>query len=126
MIAFEEIGIDLRGDAGAFSPTENRTDDAFRGINPKGKVPVLIVDGITCSLKPSRSSPFSPRNSRKAGLLANERCLGGSQCPIPAAWCATGLHPLITRLRHPQKFCELIAAHDDIRRLGTNESLAFN
>jgi glutathione S-transferase len=119
LIALEEIGLDYRIEQVLLARGE-QNGDAFRGINPKGKVPVLIVDGMVLT-ETIAILTFLARKFPQAGLLPTNDDWAEVNALSLLSWCATGMHPLITRLRHPQKFCELVAAHNDIRRLGEQE-----
>lgn len=119
LIALEEIGLDYRSEQVLLAKGE-QDNDAFRAINPKGKVPVLMVDGKVLT-ETIAILTYLARRFPQARLLPTTDDWAEVNALSLLSWCATGMHPTITRLRHPQKFCERAAAHDDIRRLAERE-----
>lgn len=83
-------------------------------INPKHKVPVLVVDGrplteniainlwIAQKYPQSKLLPADPWQHAKAISLL--------------AWCSSGIHPHLTRISAPGRFCEGEAAQESVRR----------
>lgn len=84
-------------------------------LNPKHKVPVLIVDGqvltesaaiqtwIARSFPPARLLPTDPWQELKALSLMS--------------WCSSGIHPFLARINSPAKVCDSANAADGVRRL---------
>jgi glutathione S-transferase len=69
-------------------------------------VPVLMVDGMVLT-ETIAILTYLARTFPQAGLLPTNDDWAEVNALSLLSWCATGMHPLITRLRHPQKFCEL-------------------
>ncbi len=91
-----------------------RTDE-YRRLNPKGKVPVLLIDGepLTENLA---LQIWIARTFPQAGLLPAD-----PQQEIRAislmAWCASGIHPHLTPNAWPQRYCDLPGAEESVQRL---------
>lgn len=113
MISLEEAGQDFDARVVAFLAGEHK-DPEFLTFNPAGKVPALIIDG----------QPLS-ENVAIVWYLAQHfpdaKLLPMSLDPIEQAqilsdlsYCASVLHPLVTRIRLPQTFCTLPDAAQDV------------
>jgi glutathione S-transferase len=106
MTALEEIGIPFKTELVAFMRGDHRSP-GYLALNPKGKVPALTVDGRVltenvailvwlattfpdANLLPKHSDPFD-----FASVVSD------------LAFCASLLHPIVTRLRIPQYFCDI-------------------
>ena len=88
-------------------------------INPKGKVPVLVVDGealtenvailtwLASAFPVAKLLPTDPKNAIKALSLM--------------AWCASGLHPPLTRIFDPARYCSVHGSEESIRKLALEE-----
>jgi glutathione S-transferase len=94
--------------------------EAYRQLNPKGKVPVLVIDGepltenlaiqiwIARRFPGARLLPVDPEQEIKAISLM--------------AWCASGIHPHLTPNAWPQRYCDVPGSEESVKRL-TNERL---
>jgi len=88
-------------------------------LNPKGKVPVLVVDGealtenvailtwLANAFPAKKLLPTEPKNAIKALSLM--------------AWCASGLHPPLTRVFYPARFCDAPGSEENTRKLAVAE-----
>lgn len=119
LVALEEIGLDYRAEQ-VLLARGDQNNNGFRAINPKGKVPVLMVDDRVLT-ETIAILVYLSRRFPQAELLPTADCWAEISALSLLSWCATGMHPAITRLRHPQKFCGLTEAHDDIRKLADRE-----
>ncbi len=116
MIALEEAGLAYEARLVSFMRGEHRAEP-FLAINPGGKVPVLLVDGAPLTENVAIIA-WIAATCPEAGLLPPAPdALGASRHLSDLAWCASGLHPLVTRMRLPQMFCALPDARDDVRGL---------
>ena len=118
LISLNESGADFE-----VSPVNTRKAEQmkpeFLRINPKHKVPVLLIDGepltetVAIALWMTRAFP-------KAGILPAD-----SDTEVKAisvmAWCASGIHPHLTRINSPAKFCDTPGSEESITRLAAKE-----
>ena len=93
---------------------DNRTSD-YRRINPKGKVPVLVIDGepltenvaiqiwIARAFPQARLLPADPRQEIKAISLMS--------------WFASTIHPHLTPNARPERFCDLPGSEEAVKRV---------
>ena len=103
MLALEEAEVPYERHLVKFMAGEHRAPD-YLAINPKGKVPAITVDGAPITENAAIQWTL-------AQLLPDARLLpitgdALADAPILAdlLWCASGIHPIITRLRLPQFF----------------------
>ena len=94
-------------------------DVEYLRINPKAKVPVLVVDGevltenvailtwLVNAFCAKKLLPTDPKNAIKALSLM--------------AWCASGLHPPLTRIFDPARYCSVPGSEESIRKLALKE-----
>src|SRR6266436_10031968 len=81
-------------------------DADYLRINPKGKVPVLVVDGEALTENVAILTWLSVRFPDAHLLPEVENSFAKAHQIEDLAFCASGLHPLVTRLRIPQFFCD--------------------
>jgi len=117
LIALYEAGADFQLHPVHTRKQQQRTPEYLR-MNPKGKVPVLVIDGepltenvailswIAQTFQEKQLLPTGPQAIRALSLMA---------------WCASGMHPLMPRMNTPSRFSDLPAAEESIRRIGTQE-----
>ncbi len=112
LTALEQIGCDYDLEVVAFMKGQHRSPDYLR-LNPSGKVPTLIVDGealmenVAINLWLADTFP-------DAGLLPRAHGLAKARQLSDLAYCASGLHPIVTRLRIPQMFCTSPEAKSEV------------
>lgn len=92
----------------------NRTPEFLR-LNPKHKVPVLIIDGepltenvalqiwIARQFPQARLLPADPKEEIKAISLM--------------AFCASGIHPKLTPNARPENYCDLPGSEESVKRV---------
>jgi glutathione S-transferase len=105
LTALEEIGCPYNVEIVAFAKGQHRSPE-YLALNPKGKVPTLIVDGHPLSENVAILS-WLARAFPGAGLLP--KATDDFQQALilsDLVFCASGLHPIVTRLRIPQFFCD--------------------
>lgn len=94
----------------------NRKPD-YLSLNPIGKLPLLIVDGVPLSQNVAILT-FLARTFPEAGLLPiTGDPFVDAQAISALAWCAADLHPLITRYRLPMVIARGADAHPGIKEL---------
>ena len=86
-------------------------------INPKHKVPALVVDGkiltenvaihqwVHRTFPAAKILPTDPWDELKAVSLH--------------AWCASGIHPYLSRINNPPKVCDAAGASDSVIKFAT-------
>ena len=118
LISLYEAGAEFEVRPVNLRKTEQMAPEYLR-INPKHKVPTLLIDGkpltenVAMALWMTRAFP-------KAGILPAD-----SESEVKAisimAWCASGIHPNLTRINSPAKFCDLPGSEEDLKRLAAKE-----
>ena len=87
---------------------------AYLALNPKHKVPLLIVDG-----KPLTESPaiqlWIARHFPQARLLPSDPWQELQALSI-MAWCSSGIHPYLSRINSPARVCDLPNAEESVVR----------
>lgn len=119
MIALEETGIAYLAMPVILANGEQRTD-TYRKLNPKGKVPALRVDDQVLT-ETIAILVFLSTQYPEAALLPISDPLDEAMALSTLAWCSSGLHPLVTRLRLPQKVCDFPGSADRVRDLARIE-----
>lgn len=92
-------------------------------FNPRHKVPLLIVDGAPTTENVAIQI-WIARNSPGAKLPTSDLWQKLQVISI-LAWCASGIHPDLSRLNSTSKVCDLPSAGPSVRRL-TQELLFEN
>ena len=103
LVALEEIGEPFTT---RLSPLAREADPEFLSINPKGKVPVLTIDGMALTETPAIMTHLA-RLYPAAELLPTGDPLIAIDALATMSWIAGGIHPSITRLRYPLRFCDV-------------------
>ena len=84
-------------------------------LNPKHKVPLLVVDGQTLTENVAIQI-WIARHFPQAKLLPTEPWAELKALSI-MSWCASGIHPFLARINAPQRVCDLPGADESVRRL---------
>jgi glutathione S-transferase len=105
LIALEEIGQPYALETVAFMKGQHRSAEYLR-LNPKGKVPTLVVDNEPLTENVAILTFLSERFPEAKLLPPARGSFADAQCLADLAYCASGLHPIVTRLRIPQFFCD--------------------
>lgn len=112
-VAFDTLDVNLWKD-------ENLSPD-FLKINPKGKVPALIIDGEVLTenvaIQVWIAQQFPQARLMPADPLAYARALS------VMAWCAAGIHPKLTQQGRPARYCDLPDTADNVRALGAHSMM---
>lgn len=84
-------------------------------LNPKHKVPLLLVDG-----KPLTENVaiqiWIAHNFPKAALLPSDPWQELRAISM-LSWCASSVHPLLSRINSPPRVCDVPNTGDSVRRL---------
>ena len=113
LIALEEIGQPYRIEVVAFMKAQHRSEE-YLALNPKGKVPTLVADGNVLTENVAILSWLSERFPEARLLPPATDSWSRAQQVSDLAYCASGLHPLVTRLRIPQFFCDVPQGADRV------------
>jgi glutathione S-transferase len=85
---------------------ENKLPE-FHDINPKGKVPVLVVDGRVLTENVAIASYLDKRFPYAKLLPSTTDPLAYAENLSVLGWVAAGMHPMVTRVRRALRFCDL-------------------
>ena len=84
-------------------------------LNPKHKVPLLIVDGNPLTENVAIQI-WACRQFPQARLLPTDPWQELQAISI-LAWCASGLHPFLSRINAPPRVCDVPGSDESVRRL---------
>jgi glutathione S-transferase len=112
LIALEEIGCPYALEVVAFMKGQHRSPE-YLALNRSGKVPTLSIDGKPLTENVAILSWLADRFP-EANLLPRANGLDRFEQLSDLAYCASGLHPIVTRLRIPHFFCDLPEARDSV------------
>ena len=105
LIALEEIGSPYSLEVVAFMKGQHKSPE-YLALNPKGKVPLLVVDGVPLTENVAILTWLAERFPEAGLLPESEDGFARAGLLSDLAYCASGLHPIVTRLRIPQFFCD--------------------
>jgi glutathione S-transferase len=94
-----------------FRQNEQRSPDYLR-LNPKHKVPLLIVDGQPLTESPAIQI-WIARNFPQAKLLPSDPWQELNAISI-LSWCSSGIHPYLSRINAPPRVCDLPGAEASV------------
>jgi glutathione S-transferase len=89
-------------------------DPEYLKINPKHRVPVLLIDGFALTENVAIQI-WVARAFPQAGLLPADP-LEEIKAISFMAWCASGIHPALTPNARPEQFCDLPGSEESVRR----------
>jgi glutathione S-transferase len=112
LTALEEIGCPYNLEVVAFMKGQHRSA-GYLALNPGGKVPTLVIDGEPLTENVAILTWLADRFP-EAKLLPAPSGLDRFKHLSDLAFCASGLHPLVTRLRIPHFFCDLPEARQRV------------
>ena len=113
LVALEEIGQPYRIEVVAFMKAQHRSAEYLQ-LNPKGKVPTLCVDGAALTENVAILGWLADRFPNAQLLPQTGDSWERAHHISDLAYCASGLHPLVTRLRIPQFFCDTAQGRDSV------------
>ena len=96
---------------------ENHGAEYLR-LNPKGKVPALIIDGIALTENVAIQM-WIARQYPQARLLPDDP-LDNVRAISVMAWCAAGIHPKLTQQQRPERYCTVPDTADNVREHGSH------
>lgn len=81
-------------------------------LNPKHKVPLLVVDGKTLTENVAIQT-WMDRTFPAAKLLPSDPWENIKAISM-MAWCSSGIHPFLTRINNPAKVCDAPGSADGV------------
>lgn len=87
----------------------------FLSLNPKHKVPVLVIDGEPLTENVAIQI-WIARHFPKARLLPAEPWAEIKAISL-MAWCASGIHPHLTPNARPENYCDLPGSEESVKRV---------
>lgn len=94
-----------------FRKGQNKSPDYLK-LNPKHKVPLLVVDGVPLS-ESVAIQMWIARNFPQAKLLPSDPWQELKAISI-LSWCASGIHPYLSRINGPARVCDLPGAEASV------------
>jgi len=103
LIALNELGLDFQTSLIRFMKGQHKSPD-YLAMNPKGKVPVLKIDGAVLT---ENVAILHYLNQTRGGLLpATDDPIEQAHQLADLCFCSSTLHPNVTRFRMPQFFVQ--------------------
>lgn len=99
-----------------FRKRQNFTPEYLK-INPKHKVPALVIDGKILTENVAIHQ-WTHRTFPAAKILPADPW-DQLQAISLHAWCASGIHPYLTRINNPAKVCDTAGSADGIVKFAT-------
>ena len=91
------------------------TSPEYLQINPKHKVPLLIVDGRILSESVAIQT-WIARTFPQAKLLPADPWQELHAISL-MSWCSGGIHPFLARINSPSKVCDVPGTEDSVKKL---------
>jgi glutathione S-transferase len=101
-----------------FRRSEHMTPEYLQ-LNPKHKVPLLVIDGERLTENVAIQI-WIARNFPAAKLLPAEPMQELHAISL-LAWCASGIHPFLSRINSPPRVCDLPGSEESVRRLAAQQ-----
>lgn len=92
---------------------QQHLEPEYREINPKHKVPLLVVDGETLT-ESTAIQIWIARNFPEANLLPRDPWQELKAISL-FSWCSSGIHPYLSRINSPPKVCDVPGTEDSVR-----------
>ncbi len=119
-IGLEESGAVYDSQALSFAKAEQRTPE-YLAINPRGRVPALVVDEGTIV---ENTAILDYVAGRYAPHLMPSDPVGRARAISLMAWFSNNVHPAFTHIGRPERFATDVATHDNIKATGRDNFLA--
>ena len=113
-VALNEAGANFRVEALNFRKKQQMTEEYLR-LNPRHKVPLLLVDGKALSENPAMHV-WIARTFPQAQLMPEDPWLFAQAISV-ASWCASGIHHYLSAINTPSKTCDAPGSEDSVKRL---------
>ncbi|MDB5963982.1 MAG: glutathione S-transferase [Polaromonas sp.] len=89
----------------------------FLRINPKGKVPALLIDGVPLTENVAIQLWIAQRFPDAKLMPMNP--MEFARVVSVMAWCASGIHPKLTQQARPERYCDLPGSAESVVALGS-------
>lgn len=116
MIALEEISEPFETKLLAFMKGEHKSPD-YLAINPSGKVPALITEHGPLTENVAILTYLARKYPEARLLPLGAGAYDDAKVVSDLAWCSSGIHPIITRTRLPQFFCDHEEGRNRVREI---------
>ena len=113
-ITLTEAGASFEVRALNFAKGEHTAPD-YLNINPKHKVPLLIVDGKTLSENVAIHC-WIARSFPQARLLPADPWQELQAISL-MSWCSGGIHPFLARTNNPLRVCDVPGTGDSVKKI---------
>lgn len=113
-ISLTEAGADFTPQPVNMRKGQNKSAD-YLEMNPKHKVPVLVVDGQVLTESPAIQL-WIARTFPDAKLMPSDPWQELQALSI-LCWCSSGIHPYLSRINNPAKVCDVEGTGDTVTRL---------
>ena len=115
-ITLTEAGADFEVRPLNFRRRQNFTPEYLK-INPKHKVPALVVDGKILTENVAIHQ-WIHRTFPEAKILPSDPW-DQLQAISLHGWCASGIHPYLSRINNPPKVCDTAGASESVVKFAT-------
>jgi glutathione S-transferase len=116
-ITLTEAGADFEVRPLDFRKRQNFTPEYLK-VNPKHKVPALVIDGKILTENVAIHQ-WVHRTFPAAKILPDDQW-EQLQAISLHAWCASGIHPYLSRINNPSKVCDVPGASDSVVKFATD------
>ncbi|MDA0238609.1 MAG: glutathione S-transferase family protein [Proteobacteria bacterium] len=86
-------------------------------LNPKHKVPLLVVDGVTLT-ESTAIQTWIARTFPEAKLMPTDPWEELKAISLHS-WCSSGIHPYLSRINNPARVCDVPDAEESVIRLAS-------
>jgi len=100
-----------------FRKSQHKSPEYMK-INPKHKVPLLVVDGQTLT-ENTAIHLWIARHFPEAQLLPSDPWQELKAISLHS-WCSSGIHPYLSRINSPSRVCDVPGAEESVRRLAAD------
>ncbi len=115
-ITLTEANADFEARPLDFRKRQNFSSEYLK-INPKHKVPALVVDGKILTENVAIHQ-WVHRTFPAAKILPNDPWEQLKAVSL-LAWCSSGIHPYLSRINNPPKVCDAAGASDSVIKFAT-------
>lgn len=115
-VTLTEAGADFEVRPLNFRKQDHFSPDYMK-INPKHKVPLLIVDGKTLT-ESTAIQMWIAQTFPQAKLLPEDPWEYLKAVSLHS-WCSSGIHPYLSRINSPPKVCDVPGAEESVIKLAT-------